>query len=333
MESRDNMLQGIYLLDNFDLIYGSVYKKINKLVNIYTEPQTKESIKMNPSLLLEAEIIFSGWGCPKMDQSLLEFAPNLKAVFYGAGSIKSIVTNAFWDRKIQITSAYAANAIPVVEFTLAQILFSLKRGWYFINQTIKNASLPVREAVPGVYRSTIGLVSLGMIGQKVAQILKQFSCNVIAYDPLVSPQQAALLNVELCSLEEVFQRADVVSLHTPWMKETEGLITGEHIRSMKQNATIINTSRGAIIREKEMIEVLQNRPDLYALLDVTHPEPPVENSPLYSLENVILTPHIAGSMSRECHRMGEYMLEELKNYLVNKPLEWEITREKVKIMA
>jgi phosphoglycerate dehydrogenase-like enzyme len=327
------MLRAIYLLDDFELIYGSAYKEINKNVNTYAEPQTKESIKQNPSILSEANIILSGWGCPKMDQTFLETAPNLKAVFYGAGSIKGIVTDEFWERNIQITSAYEANAIPVVEFTLSQILFSLKRGWYFVNQVNKKSSIPARENVPGVYGSTIGIVSLGMIGRKVAEILKQFDCKVLAYDPFVSEQQANALNVEMCSLEDVFRRADVVSLHTPWIKETEGLITGDHINLMKRNATFINTSRGAVIREQEMIEVLQQRPDIYALLDVTYPEPPVKNSPLYSLENVILTPHIAGSMSTECHRMGEYMAEELGRYLRGETLKWCISKEKSTIMA
>jgi phosphoglycerate dehydrogenase-like enzyme len=328
------MLQAIYLLDDFDLIYGSAYKEINKYVNVYTEPQTKESIKQDPSILINADIIFSGWGCPQMDQEFLDFAPNLKAVFYGAGSIKGIVTDEFWDRNIQITSAYEANAVPVVEYTLSQILFSLKRGWYFVNSVKQKSTTYIRgESVPGVFGSTVGLVSLGMVGRKVAKILKQFDCKVIAYDPFVSQQEADSLQVELCSLEDLFRRSDVVSLHTPWIKETEGLITGEHIQSMKENATLINTSRGAVIREQEMIEVLQKRTDIYALLDVTYPEPPVKNSPLYTLENVILTPHIAGSMSDECKRLGEYMLEELRRYQQKEPLKWEITRERSKIMA
>jgi len=327
------MLQAIYLLDNFELIYGSAHKEIDKYVNVYTEPQTKESIKQNPSVLSNADIIFSGWGCPKMDQDFLELAPNLKAVFYGAGSIKGIVTDEFWDRNIQITSAYEANAIPVVEYTLSQILFSLKRGWYFVNQVKKKSTMSVRESVPGVFGSTVGIISLGMIGRKVAEMLKQFDCKVVAYDPFVSQEDADSLQVEMCSLEDVFRRSDVVSLHTPWIKETEGLITGEHIYSMKENATFINTSRGAVVREQEMIEVLQDRPDIYALLDVTYPEPPVKNSPLYTLENVILTPHIAGSMSNECNRMGQYMVEELQRYQNGEPLKWGITREKSKIMA
>ncbi|MCJ8006965.1 hydroxyacid dehydrogenase [Lederbergia wuyishanensis] len=327
------MLQGLYILDDFDLIYGSTYEEIGKLVNIYAPPQTRLTIRQNITLLKNADVIFTGWGSPIFDNELLSAAPNLKAVFYGAGSVKSIVTDEFWERNIKMTSAYAANAEPVVEFTLSQILFSLKRGWYFVIQSKKQQNHVNRVDVPGAYGTTVGIVSLGMIGKKVCELLKPFDVRVIAYDPYISQKEAEKLNLELCSLEEVFRHSDVVSVHTPWLKETEGLINGELLSSMKQNATFINTSRGAIVNEPEMIDVLKTRPDLFAILDVTYPEPPIEGSLLYTLDNVILTPHIAGSMSGECHRMGAYMLEELKRFVAGKELKWEITKEKALIMA
>src|SRR5699024_5712690 len=131
----------------------------------------------------------------------------------------------------------------------------------------------------------------------------------------VSAEEAEALNVELCSLEDIFQRSDIVSLHTPWLKETEGLITGAHFSAMKSNTTFINTARGAVVKEPEMIEVLQDRKDIMAILDVTYPEPPTADSPLYDLPNVVLTPHISGSAGKERERMGKYMLEECKRYL------------------
>jgi phosphoglycerate dehydrogenase-like enzyme len=327
------LLKGIYILDNFRLIYDGVHEEIGKYVDIYTEPQTKESIKRNPSVLNEADVIFSGWGCPVMDDLFLKNASNLKAVFYGAGTIKGFVTDEFWDRKIMITSAYAANAVPVVEFTLSQILYSLKRGWHYAFATKDDQKYPVKEEVPGGYRSTVGIISLGMIGRKVCELLKNFDVRVIAYDPFATQEDADQLNVELSSLKDLFRQCDVVSLHTPWIKETEGLITGDLFTEMKRNATFINTARGAIVRENEMIDVLRQRPDLYAVLDVTYPEPPIEGSPLYTLPNVVLTPHIAGSMSKECQRMGEYMLQELKRYIEGQPLKWSISQEKAAIMA
>ena len=137
----------------------------------------------------------------------------------------------------------------------------------------------------------------------------------------------------MCSLDEIFRQSNVVSVHTPWLKETERLVAGRHLSMMKPYSTFINTSRGAVIREMEMIEVLRQRQDLVAVLDVTHPEPPAPDSPLFSLPNVILTPHIAGAMGTECRRMGQIMIAELKRYLAGEPLQFGLTRERVAIMA
>jgi phosphoglycerate dehydrogenase-like enzyme len=141
------------------------------------------------------------------------------------------------------------------------------------------------------------------------------------------------LGVKLTSLDDLFRLAQVVSLHTPWLPETEGLITGRHFRLMPPHSAFINTARGAVVREAEMIEVLRERPDITAVLDVTHPEPPQAESPLYTLPNVLLTPHIAGAMGGECRRLGESVLGELRRYLEGKPLVHQVRREQIALLA
>lgn len=330
------MLKGLYLLntDAYAKIYGEPERAaIAELVEIVAPPQTIDSVAAHPGVLADVDVIFSGWGMAKVDADFLAAAPNLKAIFYGAGSVRGFVTDALWERGIVVTSAYAANAVPVAEYTLAAILFSLKHAWYYIIGAKQTGAYPPRKPSPGGYGSTVGLISLGMIGRMVAERLKAFDLRVIAYDPYVSVEAGVALGVEMVTLDELFRRADVVSLHTPWLPETEGMITGAHLAAMKPGATFINTARGAVVREAEMIAVLQQRPDLYAVLDVTYPEPPVPGSPLYTLPNVVLTPHIAGSMDAECRRMGQYMIAELRRYLAGEPLRWAITRERAQIMA
>jgi phosphoglycerate dehydrogenase-like enzyme len=330
------MLKALYLLnpDAYTKIYGEPERAtISDLVDIVAPPQTAESVRENPAVLADVDVIFSGWGMARLDEAFLAAAPNLKAVFYGAGSIKSFVTDAAWGRGIVITSAYAANAVPVVEYTLAAILFSLKRAWYYMLGAKSTGAYPPRVPVPGGFESTVGLVSLGMIGRMVAGRLKGFDLRVLAYDPYVNAEAGAALGVEMVALNDIFRRSDVVSLHTPWLPETEGLITGAHLAAMKPGATFINTARGAVVREAEMIAVLQQRPDLCAVLDVTYPEPPEPGSPLFSLPNVVLTPHIAGSLDAECRRMGQTMVAELRRYLAGEPLQWVISRERARVMA
>ena len=332
------MYKALYILDPgpYEWIYGPTEREdISKLVDVIAPQQTAQSIREHPELLHDVQVILSGWGAPVMDEAFLDLAPNLKAVFYGAGSIRGIVDHAFWQRGLVITSAYGANAVPVAIYTLSQILFGLKHGWRYGLELKRTHQYPERETMnmPGTYTSTVGIISLGMVGRNVCELLKPFGLKVLAYDPFVSPETAKELGVELCSLEDVFRRADVVSLHTPWLKETEGLITGAHFAAMKTGASFINTARGAVVREEEMIAVLQQRPDLFAVLDVVHPEPPAPDSPLFTLPNVIVTPHIAGAVGTECQRMGRYMVEELTRYLHGDALQWGITEQKAKVLA
>ncbi len=316
------------------MIYGlEEQNEISRLVDVIGPPQTPDSILERPDLLQEVEIIFSGWGGPLLDEAFLEKAPNLKGVFYGAGTVRRLVTDAFWERDIVLCNAYAANAVPVSEFTLASILLSLKLAWRCAAAKRGLTTMPSHSEIPGAYGSTVGLVSFGMIARLVRERLRSFDLNVIGFDPLLSEEAAAEMDVELLSLEEVFRRADVVSLHTPLLDETTGLIRGKHFASMKPNATFINTARGAIVNEPELIEVLIERPDLHAVLDVTFPEPPVEGSPLYSLPNVTLTPHIAGSLNGECRRLSRYIIEDLKCYLNGRPMKWNLSRKKASILA
>jgi phosphoglycerate dehydrogenase-like enzyme len=290
-------------------------------------------VAKNPNVLAEVEVILSGWGAPAMDAAFLEAAPNLRVVLYGAGSIRRVATQALWNRGVRIASAYAANAVPVTEYALAAILFSLKRGWHFAFSAQREKALPGQSQVPGAYGSTVGLVSLGMVGRLVRERLRPFDLRVVAYDPYITSEEAHVLGVDLKSLEDLFASSEVVSLHAPLLPETEDLILGSHLASMKRNATLIDTSRGAVVREAEMIEVLEERTDLWAVLDVTYPEPPEPDSRLYELPNVVLTPHIAGSLGSECRRMGRLVVDELRRYVAGEPLEHEITKERAALMA
>jgi phosphoglycerate dehydrogenase-like enzyme len=315
-------------------IYGEEERAaVAGLADVYAPFQTGNSVAKNPGVLAEAEVILSGWGAPAMDGGFLAAAPNLRVVLYGAGSIRRVATPAFWERDLRITSAYAANAVPVSEYALTVILFSLKRGWHFAFSAQREKALPRQGQVPGAYGSTVGLVSLGMVGRLVRERLRPFDLRVVAYDPFVTPEEAHVLGVDLMSLEDLFASSDVVSLHVPLLPETEGMILGSHLASMKRNATLINTSRGAVVREAEMVEVLGERPDLWAVLDVTHPEPPEPDSRLFDLPNVVLTPHIAGSLGNECRRMGRLVVDELRRYVAGEPLKLEITRERAALMA
>ena len=332
MRQFDPRPNALYILDTefFPLVYGMEERdELERLAHFYASPQTRESIAENKALLADAEIIFSGWVAPLLDDEFLNAAPKLRAIFYGAGSTGYITTDAFWERDIVITSAYAANARPVAEYALGAILLSLKNFWRFQARAKMGLGwgTPARHLTGG-YRTTVELIGCGMVARRLIELLKPLDVRCIVYDPFLSEAAANELGVELCMLDEAFANGDVVSLHAPDKPETCGMITGDHFLRMKQDATFINTARGRTVRGAEMITALRRRPDITAILDVCDPEePPVQGSPLYTMNNIFLTPHIAGSVGPECQRLGRYMVDEFRRYLKGEPLQWQITRE------
>ncbi len=336
------MARGLYVLSEraYEIVYGPTQRAaIESLVEIVAEPLTVDQALRRPELLSDIDVIFSGWGGPKIGAEFLSYAKKLKAVFYAAGSVKPIVTEEFWERGLRISSAYGVNAIPVGEYVLAMIILGLKRAFALNRQvtaarTFTPLYLDSTQSVPGTYGTTVGVVSLGMAGRQVCGLLKNLDIRILGFDPYVSEEAAQALGVDrLCSLDEIFAESNAVTLHTPWLPETEKMIRGHHILSMKSDAVFVNASRGAVVDEAELAAALRQRPDIQAILDVSEPEPPVSESPLYDLPNLFLTPHIAGSAGSECHRMAQAMYEECCRFLAGDPLQWEITRDKLKTLA
>lgn len=300
-----------------DLVYPSdLLEELAQDVTWVAPPMTATELAADPSVLDEVEVIFTGWGGPQFSAELLDHAPKLHTVLMAAGSVRSLTSPEFWARGVQIVSAAAANAIPVVEYAFAQVILGLKQA-HRIALEARTERLPDKSTVRGAYGTTVGLVSFGLIGHDLAERLQTLDVEVIGYDPLAPAPDG----VTPATLDEVFARSDVVSLHTPALPETRGMITRELIASMKLGATLLNTARGEIVDEAGLIEVLSARPDLTAVLDVTWPEPPAADSPLRTLPNVVLTGHLAGSHGLECRRLGELVAAEARRLVRGEPLQ------------
>lgn len=287
-----------------------------------------ELASLDSRMLARVEVIVSSWGMPQLNLAFLDRFPSLRAVFFAAGSARSFVTPESWTRGVRVVTAAGANAIPVAEYVFAQVVLCLKRVWSQAN--ILRVQRGYRHHVhqpPGAYRSTVGLIALGHVGRLVAERLRSLEVKLIAYDPYFLPDEAAQLGVRLCSLEEVFAVSDVVSCHLPELPETTGLLTGAHFRALPKGAAFVNTARGSVVREEELIGVLRERHDLFAVLDVTQREPPLPESPLYDLPNVMLTPHLAGSVGGECRRLGRSITEDVERLVRGESIPNEITQD------
>lgn len=309
-------------------------QRLRAHVDLYPHVVGKANFAEHAAWLSDVEVAFSTWGMPDFGERELAQMPELRALFYAAGSVQSFA-RPFLTRDIAVVSAWAANAVPVAEFALAQILLSCK-GYFrnaraCSNPQAHHAGAAFRGA--GVFGETVGLIGVGMVGQALCGLLQSFNLPIIGHDPFISPALADQLGVEMVELPALFARSYVVSNHLPNIPQTQSMLGRSLFASMRENATFINTGRGAQVVEGELIEVLSARPDLTALLDVTFPEPPAANSPLYTLPNVQLSSHIAGSLGDEVVRMADYVLEEFERWTRGQALRYAVSLEMLETMA
>ncbi|MGY0230669.1 hydroxyacid dehydrogenase [Longispora urticae] len=278
--------------------------------------------------LTDVEVLVTGWGCPPIDDDVLRRAPRLRAIIHTGGSVKHHVTRACWERGIAVSSAVEANALPVAEYTLAAILFAQKR--------VLEVSRHYREhrdqrpwAAPfpsmGNYRRVVGVVGASRIGRRVIELLRPFDLDVLLADPYVDEAEAARLGVTLVDLDDLMRRSDTVSLHAPSLPETAHMVDRRRLGLMRDGTVLINTARGALVDGAALTEELVSG-RLHAVIDVTEPEVLAADSPLYDLPNVLLTPHIAGSMGDELTRLVDHALDELERWTAGRPFASPVDR-------
>lgn len=275
--------------------------------------------------LAGAEVVITGWGSPQIDAQALARMPRLRSIVHTAGTVRFVVSEAVWERgDVVVTSSTEANAVPVAEFTLAQILLAGKRSLALESRyrAVRDVR-PAQAAVTGTgnYGSVVGLIGASRIGRLVAELLRPFDIEVLISDPYVDAPEIAALGGTKVELPELFSRSDVVSLHAPDLRSTQGLVSAELLALMREGTTFLNTARPALVDEEALrAELVSGR--LSAVLDV-HDQLPADD-PLWDLETVSITPHLAGSQGNELHRMGEHALEEIRRLAAGEPARFPV---------
>jgi phosphoglycerate dehydrogenase-like enzyme len=286
--------------------------------------------------LAETEVLLTSWGCPVLTDERLDAAPKLRAVFHCAGSVRPIVSDAVWPRDVLVTSAAEANATPVAEYTLAAIIFAGKQAHVLAAQSrlkpVDWYAVGAREDLSN-YGRTIGIVGFSRIGRRVVERLQALdTAAVLVADPYADSEAVAAAGGQLVELGEVLKRSEILSLHLPELPETRGSIGARELALLPDGATVVNTARGSVIDTAALErECASGR--LNAILDVTDPEPLPADSLLPSLPNVMITPHIAGSLGTETRRMSAQALSELERFVRGEaPLD-AVTREVLAVSA
>ncbi len=323
--------------ENIAEVYAThVTERISACAEFDAVPYKKADVISAPVEFANAEILFSTWGMPQFTAAEIRtYLPNLRCVFYAAGTVQAFA-RPFLECGVKVFSAWAANAVPVAEYAVSQIILANK-GFFTQTRLMAEKRLAdaqaLRNACIGNYREKIGLIGCGMIGSLVAQMLKAYDLEVLVFDPFLSAEKAAALGVKTVSLDELFSSCRVVSNHLANNEQTKGMLGYAQFASMPPYATFINTGRGAQVREDDLVRALSERADLTAVLDVTYPEPCALDHPFYTLPNCFMTPHIAGSLGGEVVRMAEYMVSEFEKYIAGEPCRYEVTAEMLETMA
>lgn len=318
---------GAYGLQRFaevaDLVHGIV-------ADDFTEPAAAAALR-------EAEVLVTHWGCPVLDEAVLAQAPQLRAVVHVAGTVKGFVTEACWERGIVFSSAAWANALPVAEYTIAAIIFANKRILPMREDYRERRGQNVSFLQPhyrdaGNYRRRIGVVGASSIGRRVLELLRAFDFELLVYDPFLSPQHATELGARLVELDELCAQSDVVTLHAPQIPETRHMLDERRLAMIRDGATVINTARGSLV-DGAALEAELKRGRLHAVIDVTEPEVLPADSVLYDLPNVLLTPHVAGSVGNELERLVDAAADELARYAAGLPFAHPVLRRELERSA
>lgn len=278
--------------------------------NVVTADQIKNGLAAE---LAEADALVVR-SAVQVDAKLLESAPKLRVIGRAGVGVDNIDTEAATRRGIVVMNTPGANAVAVAELTLG-LMISLARAVPRANVTM-HAGKWEKKSLQGqeLRGKTLGIVGLGRIGLEVARRAASFGMELIGYDPFIAPVIARENNVTLVPIDDIFKKSDYLTLHVGLTTQTEGMINSTSLAIMKKGARIINCARGELIVEADLAEALKSGNIAGAALDVFHQEP-LKESPFFAMENVILSPHIAGSTDEAQEAIGIQLAMQVGDYL------------------
>lgn len=253
----------------------------------------------------------------KITKAVIDAAKELKVVGRAGVGVDNVDVEYATQKGIVVMNTPGGNTISTAELTFSMLL-SLARNIPQANASMKAGEWN-RKAFAGieVFGKTLGILGLGRIGSEVAKRAQAFGMKVLGYDPYISMTRAKSLQIELAELDEIYEKADFITVHMPLTDETRGMINAEAIAKMKKGVRIINCARGGIVNENDLIEGIKSGKVAGAALDVYEVEPLPKDSPLRSIPQIIMTPHLGASTEEAQDNVGIEISECIIDYLLN----------------
>jgi D-3-phosphoglycerate dehydrogenase len=228
----------------------------------------------------------------QINKSVIDASPHLKVIAKHGSGVDNIDLSAATARGVPVLRALAANAQSVAELAIS-LTVTLMKDVVPLDAAVKSGAWPKTKYVGrDLAGAVFGIVGFGEIGQRVASLARGLGMQVVAYDPVASDTPDVVVERDLAA---VLKAADVVSLHCPLMPQTHHLINAERLAQMKPSAFLVNTARGAVVDEAALVAALQARTIAGVALDSFEIEPPASDNPLWTLPNLIATPHVGGA--------------------------------------
>ena len=320
-----------------DVFPPDLVTRLRQLVDVDpTVTFTSFDTPVAAAALAEADVLITGWGCPRIDAGVLAAAPRLRAVVHAAGSVKSHIDPVVFQHGLVVSSAAEVNAVPVADYTMAVLVLGAKHAFSRASRYATATEGTPRDwlsgAGSGLHGCTVGVIGASRIGRLVLQRLRSFDVEVLLNDPHVTPAESASLGAELVGVDDLCRRSDIVTVHAPALPETHHLLDGRRLGLLPEGALVVNTARGSLI-DTEALTRACSTGRVSAILDVTEPEPLPPGHPLFALPNVFVTPHLAGAQGRELRRIGEFAVAEVGRFLKGAPLAGLVEPERLPYTA
>lgn len=252
----------------------------------------------------------------KVTKDVLQKSPKLRVIGRAGVGVDNVDLEAATAAGVLVMNTPGGNAISVAEHTLA-LMLSMARSIPQASASTKSGKWEKKKFLGNELRGkTLGVVGLGSIGREVVKRAKAFEMKAVAHDPYVSPQTAAALEVQLVTLQELYQQSDFITLHVALTPETNQMLNAAAFAAMKHGVRIVNCARGELVDPKALVDALQSGVVAGASLDVFQKEPPGDD-PLFAIDSLLATPHIAGSTEEAQEIVGVRIVEQMVEYLQN----------------
>jgi len=297
-------------------LYAKQFARIREVANLKIHTGRPASNEEYIQRITDAHGILLGWDLPS---EVMQFAANLELIsFTGVGVSKFVDMAQAANRNITVCNCPGYSDITVAEHAMA-LLLSVCRHIPRLDQEMHNGKWKSSLAPIELYGKNIGLIGFGGIGQQFSQLCRAFGMHVMVWTRSMNPAYPSRFDIELCDLEEIYQRCKMISLHLTCIPETEGIVDHNAFDSMNNGTILINTARAELVDEKALIQALESGRLAAAALDVFHEEPLPAAHPLTAMQNVILTPHTGYNTAEAVSRLFSIAADNIVSFYHGEP--------------